>query len=202
MTLAPRRPRVLLDVDGVAGDFHLAGRRVIEEVTGRPAPAELATKWNVEKCYEMTPAEEAKVVRRFASSGFCSNIPPFPDAIDGVRALREIADVYVVTAPFEVSPTWRNERDQWLARHFGFRAATQVIHTESKFLVKGDVFVDDKPLNVIEWQAAHPSGHGFLWRQPYNGADVAGAHLIAHGCGLDSWPALYDFVKSLCGTLR
>jgi 5'(3')-deoxyribonucleotidase len=42
------------------------------------------------------------------------------------------------------------------------------IPTSAKEKVAGDVFIDDKLKNVVNWQVAHPSGRAYLYDAPYN----------------------------------
>jgi 5'(3')-deoxyribonucleotidase len=46
------------------------------------------------------------------------------------------------------------------------------VHAHDKFIVYGDVLVDDKPANVMEWQEAYPNGLAVLWRMGHNAKHV------------------------------
>ncbi len=53
----------------------------------------------------------------------------------------------------------------------------------------GDVLVDDKPSNVMAWEAQHPDGIGVVWAQPYN-VDYPGLRVAG-------WEALIRLVRRL-----
>lgn len=57
---------------------------------------------------------------------------------------------------------WVFERTEWLKEHFDIDLR-HVIHTSSKYLVHGDVFLDDKPDHVEGWRREHPNGLAMLW---------------------------------------
>lgn len=120
--------------------------------------------------------------------GFCGSFEPFPGAVEGVAALREVADVEFLTSPMHGSPTWVHERDAWLERHFGAHHR-DVLHVRKKHRVKGDVFVDDYPQNVESWQQHHPNGTALMWTRPYN--------VLEPFMTVDNWGSLERFVRSV-----
>ena len=88
-------------------------------------------------------------------------------AAEGIAYLRSIGDVVWVTAPNHLCPTWDHERRQWLKRHFE-SPPKDVIFCDDKGLVKGDVFIDDKPENIRRWQSQNPEGKAYLFDAPNN----------------------------------
>jgi 5'(3')-deoxyribonucleotidase len=111
---------------------------------------------------EHRPAIEAECHQ----PGFCRNLKPFPGALQGINNLREIADVYAVTSHMK-SETWVYERDAWLAEHLQFER-NDIIHAHKKWLVTGDVLIDDKPKHIDQWTKFHKNGLGVLWAWPHN----------------------------------
>lgn len=162
------RPIVLLDCDGVMADFVTAALDVVHDLTGERYPTEAVTTWEIfESIGDRALAE--RCYGAMNAPGFClERIRPYPGAAEAVGALREVADVFVVTAPFRTAH-WIHERTTWLERHLGF-AASQVIFARHKHVVRGDVFVDDKPDHVRAWDRGRRGcdGRGFLWDQIYN----------------------------------
>jgi 5'(3')-deoxyribonucleotidase len=91
--------------------------------------------------------------------------------------------VVAVTTRFKPSKTWAFERDAWLSELFGFNTDDDIIYTGAKELVYGDVFVDDKPDNIIKWKKRHPNGLAILFM--YANTDVSAipadlGHEVAH----------------------
>lgn len=159
------RPVALLDVDGVLADFHRPTLDFVEREFGvRHSLSDFPT-WDIIETVgrQHQPAIEA----HWMTPGWCRDIPTYEGAVDGVGTLREVADVYFVTAQMTHSPYWMWERVQWLKEHFG-ADDKHVVFTLSKHLVRGDVLVDDKASNIAPWVAAHPDKQGVLWSQPFN----------------------------------
>jgi len=182
-----RKHRVLLDVDNVLGDFHQAAADAMTRILGRAVPQADLTEWDVTE-YVRDPAEKRRVWRELLGRGFCSRIPVMAGAKEGVATLREMAEVYFVTSPFTGSHTWAHERSEWLKAHFG-AGPEHVASLRSKFLVSGDVLVDDRPDNVRGWAEHHPSGHALLWDRHYNRGEPLRR--------VTSWDEVAGLVRSL-----
>lgn len=171
-----RKRRVLLDVDGVLGDFLGHSFPVLEKLTGRKwAYADFQT-WDI---FDTVSREyERAFFDEINQPGWCQSIPVFSGSQDGVRRLMEISDLYVVTSPMNHVPTWMYEREQWLLKHFGI-PHKRVVHTSAKYLCLGDVLIDDRPANIEAWEKEHLGGRGFLWHQTYNRASTVGKRVLS-----------------------
>lgn len=159
------RPRVLLDVDGVLADFLTPALDVIERLTGiRYDPAQITT-WDI---FDTVGKEwEQPFFEACNTRGFAASLSVYPGAQEGVTALREVAEVYIVTSPLNHNPTWTYERELWLKEHFGI-PANRIVHTSAKFLCRGDALVDDRPHNIQRWNEEHPEKQGLLWDASWN----------------------------------
>lgn len=165
------RPRVLLDCDGVLADFIDVALDIVGVVTGRTYQPEQVTQWDFCAALGLT-SDEAAIVKRSigAYPNLAAGLNLYPGVVDGVRALQEIAEVYIVTSPWNSNPTWCHDREAWLWKYFKIPSA-RVVHTSAKHLVVGDVLVDDKTSTLIDWQAAHPSKLAVQWSTPHNRSD-------------------------------
>lgn len=179
------RPVVLVDVDDVLADFYTAALRVCGEILGRDVSAVARTTWDIIDALEFTAPQRTAFKQAVGRSAFCASLAPCAGAQAGVAALREIADVYAVTAPFDAL-YWVSERDWWLKEHFGF-TRKQIVHTDAKYLVAGNVFVDDKVEHVRQW-VDWRIGTAVLWAHPYN-ADV----FVGRAIRTSAWEDVYAF---------
>lgn len=157
--------RVLLDVDGVLADLLTPCLAVASEIVGRELmPADMS-EWHFESLLP-DKSDVNTLWKRIGAPGVCRSLLPYPDAVEGVRALAEVAHVYAVTLPLSANPQWTSEREAWLLEHFGI-PQNMVVHTAAKYLVKGAMLVDDKPEHVQEWAREHERGIPVLWEHPY-----------------------------------
>ena len=188
------RPRVLLDADEVLADFQGSVLGIISRVTGKPVCPSDCKQWDFFSQFLQTPEHHAEAMSEVGLPGFCASIAPLPGAQEGVARLREVADVYVVTSPFDSTP-WVQERYAWLWEHFQI-PRKHVVFTSSKFLVDGDMLVDDRPENVINWKIAYPDRQALLWDIP----NTRGQHPELDR--VSSWDQVLDRLQTIIQTRR
>lgn len=182
-------PRLLLDVDGVLADFVSGYLDLVEVVTRRRYHPEQVTQFDIGGSLGLTPAESSEVKRLLGESrGFCLALRMYEGAQDGVARLQQIADVYIVTSPWNSCPTWTHEREAWLKKHFKI-PHSRVTHTSAKYLCRGDVFVDDKVDAVIKWRSEHPTSLAVVWNTPHNQLDSY------DGPRMNDWSRLAQLVQ-------
>ena len=165
--MTERKPVLLLDVDGVIVDFVGAYLRAVNRRTDGAWVPDDVTEWDIRRGIQVGSG-----IHEFAWNALCEDhdlLQPYPGAIESVRGLMSVAEVYFVTTSAYKCRTWARDRETWLENHFNDDSLhRRVVHTSAKHLVRGDVFVDDKPENVTAWIAANPSGTALLWDRPWN----------------------------------
>jgi 5'(3')-deoxyribonucleotidase len=177
-------PTILLDVDGVLADFQSHYLGAIYAETGMVCDAASIDRWDIHETDVFIAAAKhigielsalrKRVDAHVVKPDFCATIAVQQGAVEAVTRLQELGDVFVVTSPWDSSPTWMHERHHWVHRHFGI-PRHHVIHTGRKHLIRGDIFVDDKLSHVEEWSAAWPNGLPILFDMPHNrGTDAVG----------------------------
>ena len=184
------RPRVLLDVDGVLADFIGGALQIVNDLFGTAHVREDVTQFDIAASLGLT-AEQGAVMKRAigAMPRFAGALRVLDGAVEAVRQLHQIAEIYIVTSPWNSNPTWCHDREAWLDRHFGILHA-RVIHTSAKHLVAGDILVDDKTSTLEQWRAAHPIGIAVQWATPHNRCDAW------DGASTSSWDELIAIVRS------
>ena len=161
-----KRPRVGVDVDGVIGDLFSIMLTGYADLFGRTLDG--LTTWDVSP-----HIPDGRIGEYWAHIGslpvHSGMLQPYPGAVEGIKALSSVADVYIVTSDLGSCRTWAADRNEWLARHFGV-SRKKVIHTDAKYTFAGAMLVDDKPDHIEAWAREHPRGLGVLFAQPYNKA--------------------------------
>lgn len=184
-----KRLSIILDCDGILSDFVAGMLPVVAEVTGKRFTHADVTKFNFVEALDLTVTEGAAVKKVIASRrGFAAALPPYPEARQGVRRLRELGDVICVTSPWDSNPWWRTERESWLALHFGIDV---VKHDDDKSGYDADLFVDDRSKHVSAWLSKRPDRTAVFWRTRHNTPEAvpAGAY------STNSWDALYQIAR-------
>lgn len=185
------RPRILLDIDGVCGDFITPCLEAIFQHTGTRHSADFVDGWDIMKALDISGDDAKAIFTAMEIPGLCLGIPVYDGAKEGVAALRKFADVWAVTSPFG-GAHWMHERDQWCVERLGFHK-DDVMHVRSsrKHAIDGDFLIEDKTSTLVEWAAEHPDGHGILFRRSYNIRDGW------EGLSADSWTGIVAAVESV-----
>ncbi len=166
-----KRPRILVDCDGILSDFVSPALDLIHGHTGDRHLIEEITQWDVFAAVKKKEHEHI-LDTAVEHQEFCAKMPLQPGAQEAIERLRELGDVYIITSPYDAR-SWVFERTRWLVNHFGFNKK-QVANVSAKFLVPGDVLLDDSDSNLKDWLAEWPTGvttsHqlALLWDRPWN----------------------------------
>jgi 5'(3')-deoxyribonucleotidase len=193
-------PRVLCDVDGILANFTRAYLDIAYHQFGIQKQESDIDQWDIGDALRLTYDQKEVIHRWLYTPGMGMYLPVYQDAIEGVRALSCKGDLWFVTSPLDENPTWCFERSRWLEWNLGepreaggpycMRVPLQcplthrplfkkVIHTPDKSFIKGDIFIDDKPANVMAWADANPEGVAFLWDLPHNAKAKKEAELVS-----------------------
>jgi hypothetical protein len=190
-----KRLKFALDADGFLRNFTAGALIVVEEVTGKKFTPVDVTAFNFTKALGLSENESRAVMKAIsARKGFVTSLPPYPEARQGVRRLRELGDVFCVTTPWDgpsgKNPWWCDESESWLAMHVGIDV---VHHADDKSGYEADVFVDDKSSHVRDWLSAWPGRTAVFWRTPHNTSEAVpwGAHSTS------SWDTLYEIAREV-----
>ena len=166
----------LFDVDGVAANLtgylidKLAHQFKRKEL---PGPDDIKNHDTLFK-RGSTPFTEEQLLAAYkllASKKFAQNMLLIDGAQEGIKKVRKSgSSVFWITSPWVSSQTWDHDRRVWLEKNFHSKHQ-DVGFFYQKHLVRGDVFIDDKPSNVANWAAANPHGRALLFDQPWNKKD-------------------------------
>ena len=189
-----KKPRVGVDVDGVLADILEPCFKVASEMMGSEITMDHMVAWDLDHLLPPDRIEEFWL--RIGEPGLCRGLKPYPGAVEGLAALREVADVYIVTAYLHDAVQWVHERDKWIQEHFGI-PSKKMVHTKAKYTFSGKALIDDKPQNIQEWGDEHGTGIPILWSMPYNEKAQFTASLDYKVVRTNSWENIVRVIESL-----
>ena len=143
------KPVVAIDCNGVLADWLGYVIPVANILFNKNIKQSDLTGWDL---YDIIDDPKAKTTLYdyLNQTKMILDMNPYEEALRGMSALKEFADIYIVTSPMMNYPNWILHRNKWLKTHFGIDK-NHVIHTSAKHLVQADLFIDDKPENVVNW---------------------------------------------------
>lgn len=157
----------LFDVDGICADFVKFYLEIVNKITGKNFTREDINQFDIDASLNLSQEHRDIVKMLVNQEGVAANLEVIPEAKNAILTIAKKANVVFVTSPLSTSKTWQYERANWLIKHFG-DVGKKVISTHEKYLVDGDVFVDDSLKHINLWHEAHPKSVSVLFAQPWN----------------------------------
>jgi 5'(3')-deoxyribonucleotidase len=153
---------ILLDVDEVLARYHERALAVAKGIAKDRGWSHLDVfdeesidQWEIDRWFlARIPSGNEWFVeaywRAMNKPGQIRSLNPYAGNVEAVDRLRELGTVKFVTAATPTCATWADERLNWLAAHCNASHKDVIIASE-KYLVHGDVFVDDRIENLDRW---------------------------------------------------
>ena len=105
------------------------------------------------------------------SEGFFANLPPMKGALEALQQMEKLNfNVYICTSPLLSSSYCAQEKILWIKHHLGEAWLSRLIMTSDKVQAKGDILIDDKPMELLEPGGRHnyATWKQVFFDQPYN----------------------------------
>jgi 5'(3')-deoxyribonucleotidase len=152
--------RIFLDMDGVIVDLMSGWMPYLNNITAKNIKVEDVNIWGIEKVFGVPFSKARKPLHR---PQFWQDLLPYPGAVEFVKELHDRGhEVYIATSPFP-SDNCMWGKKEWVENHLPFLPSSCLCILHDKFLLRGDMMVDDKPENLIKFE-----GLRVLFSQPWN----------------------------------
>lgn len=159
------KPVVLLDIDGVVADF-IGGLCSGFRKNGLALTPEDFRSWDLHQTLR-TPTEMVMAHNIVEEPGFCLGLDPYPESLEFIKNLQELAEVHPLTSPWIGAPLWSAERALW-CREMGLTNYPIFARTEQKSMVRGSILIEDRAETCEAWSKANPGGVCVLLDRPWN----------------------------------
>lgn len=186
---------ILIDCDGVIANFDKMFYNVLINEFNIEFEAGKSTQWDYFNHPQVKPIKDDVWKYILGTRGLIRGIEQYDYTKEFLAKLREIGDVECVTSIVS-GGYYADERIMWLIEEAGF--SRYDIHLSyKKHRIKGDVFIDDKPDNVIKWADAWVTGKGHpdfipshwpipvLWQSPGRAPYDVNDERIFHASEID-----------------
>ena len=130
--------------------------------------------------WEVVPEAHQQSVRGHARrEGYFRKLKVIPHSQEVLKALSSKYEVFIASAAMQF-PNSLREKSDWLDEHFPFITWQHRILCGEKYILNGDVLIDDRSYHVKKFR-----GNGILFSSPHNA--------LTNGCErADSWLAIAD----------
>jgi 5'(3')-deoxyribonucleotidase len=148
---------ILLDMDDTVNDFIGKFWTTHNELFNENVDPSLTNDWDLTKFSK----QGAKVYDIFKHPGLFRHLEPKENAVDFVKQLNNDFDVYFVTdspagtsfcEPGKPFSNPADDKRKWIQEHFPFFDHSKIIFSSHKWLIQGDILVDDKPATFLKFQ--------------------------------------------------
>jgi len=96
------------------------------------------------------------------SEDFFEAMAVMPDSQRVMHRLQMSYEVFIATAAMEI-PSSFQQKYRWLAKHFPFIPASNIVYCGDKSILRADYLIDDNPRQLRRF-----TGEGILYSSPHN----------------------------------
>lgn len=153
---------ILIDCDGVLSNFSEMALGIIKNEFGIDVVCD-GKNWDYFDYPDVLPVKNKVWEYITKTPGLIRGLKKFDYTDELISRLRKVGHVICLTS-IPRSKFYPGERFEWLIEELGFHRK-DIILGYHKHLVWGDVFIDDKPANIVSW-AQRWYGVPVLWQTP------------------------------------
>ncbi|WP_040281718.1 5' nucleotidase, NT5C type [Psychroserpens damuponensis] len=151
---------IFVDMDDVIADTY--GKHIELYNLEHKQDLKLNTITSGEVWQNVPETHQASIGKHAYQLGFFRNLNPIKDSIQVMEALYAKHEVYIATAATQF-PNSLKEKSDWLDEHMPFITWQHRIMCGDKFILNGDVLIDDRTYNLEKFQ-----GDTLLFNSPHN----------------------------------
>lgn len=171
---------VLVDIDGVLSDLQ---EHLVDEIIERGYEFDLSAMEDYETHTGILNVPDTFSIMDsiFKEDDFWLSCPMIENSYEGLFYLCKTFDTYIATSPWDE----RNKitKKLWIEEKYPFFNSDKIIYSNKKWLLKGDVIIEDKPETI---QKCSDLGMVTVCKlQPYNINENPTAFLF-------NWKDIYD----------
>lgn len=167
-----RKPIILVDLDDTINDFSNTYWNVYNDKFNEDLDPQTVDSWNLQKYVR----EDIDAYELLKHPGLFRNLPLKDYAYDFMKRIHDLYNVYIVTdSPSGTSDCeikngiFSNPADdkrRWVEEYLPFFPQDKIIMCSHKWMVEGDILVDDKPGTFEKFTEL--GKHCILIDMPYN----------------------------------
>lgn len=124
--------------------------------------------WDFDLWKCVKPSCGKKIYDYIQKRRFFFDLPAHKGAIETVKKLHDDGhDITIVSSPAEAAVSYQ-DKVAWLKLRMPFLKVDDIILGRKKYLIKGDILIDDSPKNITAYRKHWPKAHILTVAYPYN----------------------------------
>lgn len=187
-----KKLRIIVDLDCIIVNFFKGLWEAYENKTGEVGNTDLVTEWDIGKFVNDSDA----LYECMFTPGFFAGLEPLSGSISALKRLHEAGhEIVIATTP--CTPHSAAEKISWCAEHLPFLDQKKVFIGHSKYMISGDVLIDDNPENAAKFKEHQPNALTVTISYPYNIHDPSIYSYIAHHHNFTeiAWEQLFNVIE-------
>ncbi|MEM9000718.1 MAG: 5'(3')-deoxyribonucleotidase [Bacteroidota bacterium] len=151
---------LFLDMDEVIADAYMAHIIWYNEAFGASLTKAECMGKEVWQC--VPEAHQASIRKHCWLEGFFRQLQPIAGSLEVIKKLDQKYNLYIASAAMQF-PNSLKEKSDWLDEHLPFIPWQRRILCGDKFILKGDILIDDRKRNLETFE-----GRSIMFTSPHN----------------------------------
>lgn len=186
---------VLCDLDSIVADLLGSWLPAYNAAHGRSMTVADVTEWDMHKC----SPDGHRVYDALHAPGLFRNLNPLAGAVAGLRALHDAGHHVIILTASAKMPQTAADKLEWIREHLPWLSRKDVLIGHRKYLVRGDVLIDDSPVNIREYRQAWPDAQIVTIDYPYNREAPASFRAMDYADTARAWREIVAYVEASRG---
>ena len=155
---------ILVDSDGVVVDFVSSFLEGYKENGGV-----IPEGWELSEFDSISQLPSKKALKAVWNDGeLFARAKPYKGALEALRWLNKHHEVFIVTAYGRQTHLHVPAKHFWYKKHAKFLKYDQVVFTNNKLIVKGDILIEDKGETIMAWALLNKDKTVYRIVRPWN----------------------------------
>lgn len=140
-----------------------------------------------------------KIYKYIKEDGFFRNLPPLPGAVEALQKIQDDGhDITLVSAP-SFAPASYRDKVEWVNEYLPFLDYNDILLGHKKYLIKGDIFIDDSPINITKYKKNWPKARIMTIGYPYNKVvkKLTSVYAGSYQDTTQAWETIYQAIQEL-----
>lgn len=186
---------VIVDLDGIVADLLTPWLEAYNDLYDDSLEIHHVLSWDIHKYVK--PECGKKIYGLIGEPNFYNRVPALDGAVEGVNQLIADGHEIFMCSAVAVAPGQTPGKYQWVERNFPNFDPHRLVMCSHKYLLHGDVIIDDASHNILDYKKHHPEAQAVAIKYPYNQEIYPVVDCLAYDCyrPRQAWEQIVEFFR-------